>query len=121
MHGFSQMVFVILNGVAMGFSPLVLIGAASFFSYVLFLRRSSRYAWLWATIISLIILAGMLYFSVGKALLEPHANVDGFKAIAPVVKESDLWFGFVAKAIGGLLGIFAGIKFRTHYWPEKQN
>lgn len=117
MQGLSQAIFVVLKGVSIGFGTLVLVGVLSFFSYVKFIRSSPKHAWLWATIVSLIFLGGMLYFGSGKELMAFSSSADDSGSIAHGADESDLWFGFAANAIGGLIGIFAGIKLRIRYWP----
>lgn len=117
MHGLSQAIFVVLKGASIGFGTLVLVGVLSFFSYVQFIRSGPKYAWLWATIVALVFLGGMLYFGSGKELMALSSNADGSGSIAHGADESDLWFGFAANAIGGLIGIFAGIKLRIRYWP----
>lgn len=119
MQGLSQAIFVILKGMSMGFVSLVLVGVASFFSYVLFSRRSPGYAWLWTTLVSLVVLGGILYFAGGKELMGLPATVDG--QVAEGVDDPDLMLGFAANAISGLVGIFAGIKLRRHYWPTNRD
>jgi hypothetical protein len=119
MHGFSQAIFVVLKGASIGLGTLVLVGVLSFLSYVQFVRRSPRYAWIWATMVALIFLGGMLYFGGGKALLALYSGGDSPGSMSPA-DESELWFGFAANVIGGLLGIFAGIKLRILYGSEKQ-
>ncbi len=120
MHGLSQAIFVVLKGASIGFGTLVLIGVVSFFSYVMFIRISPKYAWLWATIVSLIFLGGMLYFGSGKELMALSSSADGSGSIAYGADESDLWFGFTANAMGGLIGVFAGIKLWIIYGPARQ-
>ncbi len=120
MHGLSQAIFIILKGASIGFGTLVLVGVLSFFSYVKFIRSSPEYAWLWATFVSLIFLGGMLYFGGGKELMALSSGAGGSGSIAFSADESDLWFGFAANAVGGLIGILVGIQLRIIYGPARQ-
>ncbi len=115
MQGLSQAIFFVLKGAAVGFGTLVLTGVSSYFAYVLFSRRAPKSAWLWASVVSLVFLAVILYFGSGRVLLGHAEGALGAGPLAPT--ESDQWFSLFANAIGGLLGIVGGIKLRTTYWP----
>lgn len=115
MQGLSQAIFFVLKGVYVGFGTLVLVGAMSYFAYVQLSRRSPKSAVLWTSVVSLLLLAVVLYLGSGRVLLGHAAGALGAGTLAPT--EADQWFSLVANALGGLLGIAGGIKLRTTYWP----
>lgn len=119
MHTLSQFIFVVLKGAAFGFADLVMAGVIAFSACVLFSRLGFRYTGFWAGAIAILFLGGMLYFDDGQVLMQLSAHTGNPDALAQGVDEADVWFNFTAKAISGVIGIFAGLGFRMRYWPAQ--
>jgi len=113
----SQTIFVVLKGASYGFPTLVVAGFAAFFAYALFSRGRFKYTALWGGMAAMLFLGGMLYFDDGQVLIQLSSHAANTGPAAPGMDESDIWFDFIAKAISGVIGIFAGLKFRMRFWP----
>jgi len=120
MHTLSQFIFVVLKGAAFGLTDLVMAGLIAFFACMLFARLGFRSIF-WAGAIGMLFLGGMLYFDDGQVLMQLSAHGGSPDALPQGIDEADLWFDFTAKAISGVIGIFAGLGFRARYWPAQGN